>query len=141
MRALILDTETTGLDPATGDRVLEVAAIEVVNFMPTGREFHRLIDPQRDVPEEAARIHGFTREMLAGKPLFDAILPDLLDFLADDPVVAHNAPFDFGFLDAELVRAEGAEWVIDTSTETFPDDLVAALKATGATIASSVPLR
>ena len=104
MRALILDTETTGLDPATGDRVLEVAAIEVVNFMPTGREFHRLIDPQRDVPEEAARIHGFTREMLAGKLFFDAILPDLLDFLADDLVVAHNAPFDFNFLDHEFRR-------------------------------------
>ncbi|MFC0410240.1 DNA polymerase III subunit epsilon [Roseomonas elaeocarpi] len=104
MRALILDTETTGLDPATGDRVLEVAAIEVINFMPTDRTFHKLIDPERDVPEEAARVHGFTREMLIGKPLFAEILPELLDFLGDDPVVAHNAPFDFGFLDHEFRR-------------------------------------
>ncbi len=104
-RALILDTETTGLDPRTGDRVLEVAAIEVVNLMPTGREFHRLIDPERDVPPEAARVHGFTREMLRGKPVFARVLPELLDFLGDDPVVAHNAPFDFGFLDTEFALA------------------------------------
>ncbi len=104
-RALVLDTETTGLDPKTGDRVLEVAVIEVVNLMPTGKHFHRLIDPERDVPPEASRVHGFTRDMLAGKPLFAAILPDLLAFLGDDPVIAHNAPFDFGFLDAEFDRA------------------------------------
>jgi DNA polymerase-3 subunit epsilon len=103
-RALILDTETTGLDPATGDRVLEVAAIEVVNLMPTGRHFHRLINPQRDVPPEATKVHGFTAEMLADKPLFAAILPELLDFLGDDPVIAHNAPFDFNFLDHEFDR-------------------------------------
>jgi len=105
-RALILDTETTGLDPATGDRVLEVAAIEVVNLMPTGRHFHRLIDPQRDIPPEASKVHGFTASMLAGKPLFADILPDLLTFLGDDPVIAHNAPFDFGFLDAEFRRCD-----------------------------------
>ena len=104
-RALILDTETTGLDPATGDRVLEVAAIEVVNLMPTGRSFHRLINPERDVPPEASKVHGFTASMLADKPLFPAILPELLDFLGNDPVIAHNAPFDFGFLDAEFERA------------------------------------
>ena len=104
-RALILDTETTGLDPAAGDRVLEVAAIEVVNLMPTGRSFHRLVNPERDVPPEASKVHGFTAAMLAGKPLFPAILPALLDFLGDDPVIAHNAPFDFGFLDAEFDRA------------------------------------
>ena len=104
-RALILDTETTGLDPRTGDRVLEVAAIEVVNLMPTGRTFHELIDPERDIPPEAARVHGFTREMLRGKPVFARVLPGLLAFLGDDPVVAHNAPFDFGFLDAEFALA------------------------------------
>jgi DNA polymerase-3 subunit epsilon len=104
-RALILDTETTGLDPATGDRVLEVAAIEVVNLMPTGRSFHRLINPERDVPPEATKVHGFTASMLADKPLFPAILPELLDFLGNDPVIAHNAPFDFAFLDHEFDRA------------------------------------
>ncbi|WP_043832525.1 DNA polymerase III subunit epsilon [Muricoccus aerilatus] len=103
-RALILDTETTGLDPATGDRVLEVAAIEVVNLMPTGRSFHRLINPERDVPPEATKVHSFTAAMLADKPLFAEILPELLDFLGDDPVIAHNAPFDFNFLDHEFDR-------------------------------------
>ena len=103
-RALILDTETTGLDPATGDRVLEVAAIEVVNLMPTGRHFHRLINPERDVPPEATKVHGFTAAMLADKPLFKAILPELLAFLGEDPVIAHNAPFDFNFLDHEFDR-------------------------------------
>ena len=104
-RALVLDTETTGLDPATGDRVLEVAAVELINLVPSGRHYHVLIDPERDVPEEASRIHGFTREMLIGKPKFAEILPGLLEFLGDDPVVAHNATFDFNFLDHEFKRA------------------------------------
>lgn len=103
-RALVLDTETTGLDPVTGDRVLEVAAVELVNLVPTGQTFHVVIDPERDVPEEASRIHGFTREMLIGKPKFAEILPALLEFLGDDPVVAHNASFDFNFLDHEFKR-------------------------------------
>ena len=107
-RALVLDTETTGLDPATGDRVLEVAAVELENLVPTGRHFHVLIDPERDVPEEAVRVHGFTREMLIGKPKFAEILPGLLEFLGDDPVVAHNAVFDFAFLDHEFKRAGAA---------------------------------
>ena len=105
MRQIVLDTETTGLDPASGDRVIEVAAIELYNFMPTGQQFHVLIDPQRDIPEEATRVHGFTAEMLRGKPLFAAIAGEMLAFLRDSEIVAHNAPFDFGFLDAELVRA------------------------------------
>jgi DNA polymerase-3 subunit epsilon len=104
-RACVLDTETTGLEPFQGDRVLEVAAIEIVNLIPTGREFHRLIDPRREIPEEATRVHGFTAEMLRGKPLFAEILPDLVAFLGEDPIIAHNAPFDFGFLDAEFDRA------------------------------------
>jgi len=104
-RSIILDTETTGLDPATGDRVLEVAAVELMNLVPTGRSFHVVIDPERDVPEEASRIHGFTRDMLVGKPKFAEILPGLLEFLGDDPVIAHNAVFDFNFLDHEFKRA------------------------------------
>jgi DNA polymerase III subunit epsilon len=103
-RQIVLDTETTGLDPAAGDRVLEVAAIEIVNLVPTGRTFHTLIDPERDVPPESTRIHGFTAEMLRGKPKFAQALPGLLDFLGESPIVAHNAPFDFGFLDAEFRR-------------------------------------
>ncbi|MBI0432518.1 DNA polymerase III subunit epsilon [Roseomonas sp. KE0001] len=104
-RTLVLDTETTGFDPQTGDRVLEVAAVELVNLVPTGRHFHVLIDPEREVPEEAAKVHGFTWDMLRGKPKFAEIAPAMLDFLGDDPIVAHNAPFDFGFLDFELRKA------------------------------------
>jgi DNA polymerase-3 subunit epsilon len=104
MRQIVLDTETTGLDPASGDRVIEVAAIELYNFMPTGQTFHALVDPQRDIPEDATRIHGFTAEMLRGKPIFAGIAHDLVAFLRDSEVIAHNAPFDFGFLDAEFLR-------------------------------------
>jgi DNA polymerase-3 subunit epsilon len=104
MRQLILDTETTGLDPATGDRVIEIAAIELVNLIPTGQTYHVVIDPERDVPAESTRIHGFTAEMLRGKPKFAEVVAGFLDFLGGDPIVAHNAPFDFGFLDAELKK-------------------------------------
>ncbi|MDI3309095.1 MAG: DNA polymerase III subunit epsilon [Acetobacteraceae bacterium] len=103
-RQLVLDTETTGLDPAAGDRVIEIAAIELVNLVPTGKTFHILLDPEREVPEESTRVHGFTTEMLRGKPKFADVVEDFLGFIAEDPIVAHNAPFDFGFLDAELVR-------------------------------------
>jgi DNA polymerase-3 subunit epsilon len=105
-RSVLFDTETTGLDPALGDRIVEVAALELVNDLPTGRHFHRLIDPERDVPEEATRIHGFTRADLAGKPRFAEIARELLEFLGDGMLIAHNAPFDFGFLNAELARLE-----------------------------------
>ncbi|MCK8784656.1 DNA polymerase III subunit epsilon [Roseomonas sp. NAR14] len=104
-RSVLLDTETTGLDPGKGDRVIEVAAIELVNLIPTGNFLHELIDPEREVPEDAVRIHGMTTEMLRGKPRFAEILPKLEEFLGADPIIAHNAPFDFGFLDAELRRA------------------------------------
>ncbi len=104
-RAVVLDTETTGLDPATGDRVIEVAAIELVNLMPTGATYHTLIDPERDVPPESTKVHGFTAEMLKGQPKFAEVAEGMLGFIGDSPIVAHNAPFDFGFLDAELKRA------------------------------------
>jgi DNA polymerase-3 subunit epsilon len=105
MRQIVLDTETTGLDPASGDRVIEVAAIEIFNFLPTGGTFHRVIDPERDVPEESTRVHGFTYDMLRGKPRFADIAEEMLAFIGPSEIIAHNAPFDFGFLDAELVRA------------------------------------
>jgi DNA polymerase-3 subunit epsilon len=103
-RSVLFDTETTGLDPATGDRVIEVAAIELVRDLPTGKVFHTLIDPERDVPEEATRIHGFSRSDLMGKPRFADIADAFLAFIGDSPLVAHNAPFDFGFINAELAR-------------------------------------
>lgn len=104
-RSILFDTETTGLDPLTGDRVIEVAALELINGLPTGASFHRLIDPARDIPPDSTRIHGITAADLAGKPQFGAIADELLEFFGADPLVAHNAPFDFGFLDAELRRS------------------------------------
>ena len=104
MRQIVLDTETTGLDPLTGDRVIEVAAVELLNLLPTGEVFHSLIDPERDIPAEASRIHGFTNGDVAGKPKFAEIADAFLVFLGDSDIIAHNAPFDFGFLDAELFR-------------------------------------
>jgi DNA polymerase-3 subunit epsilon len=100
----LFDTETTGLDPLTGDRVIEVAALELWNDLPTGKHFHALIHPDRDIHEDAIRVHGITLDKLLGKPRFAEVAEDLLAFLGDGPLVAHNAPFDFGFIDAELSR-------------------------------------
>jgi DNA polymerase III subunit epsilon len=101
-RSVLFDTETTGLDPTTGDRVIEVAALELMNDLPTGRSFHALIHPERDIPEDATRIHGFRLADLEGKPKFADIANDLIAFLGDAQLVAHNAPFDFGFLNLEF---------------------------------------
>ncbi len=103
-RSVLFDTETTGVDPLSGDRIIEIAALELIRDLPSGRSFHRVIDPERDVPEEASRIHGFTRGDLIGKPRFAEIVDELLAFFGDDPLVAHNAAFDFGFMNAEFAR-------------------------------------
>jgi DNA polymerase-3 subunit epsilon len=102
--SILFDTETTGLDPLTGDRIIEIAAIELLRDLPTGRFFHALIDPERDIPEEATRVHGFTRGDLLGKPKFAEIADDFLAFIGDSKLIAHNAGFDFGFVNAELAR-------------------------------------
>lgn len=101
-RAILFDTETTGLEPHLGHRVIEIAALELINDVPSGRRFHTLIDPQRDVPLDATRVHGFTAADLAGKPCFHEIAEALLNFFGSGRLIAHNAPFDFAFLDAEL---------------------------------------
>lgn len=103
-RAVLLDTETTGLEPGLGHRVIEFAAIELLNGLPTGRQYHTLLDPSRDVPEDATRVHGLTEADLRGKPSFEMIAAELLAFLGDSELIAHNAPFDHGFLNAELTR-------------------------------------
>ena len=104
-RAVLFDTETTGLDPTSGDRVIEVAALELINDLPTGQYFHALIHPERDIPEEASRIHGFRLSDLEGKPKFAEIAADLVAFFGDAArLIAHNAPFDFGFLNHEFGR-------------------------------------
>lgn len=102
MREIVLDTETTGLDPFSGDRIVELGAVELVNYMPTGRTFHRHVNPQRAVPAEAAAIHGLTTSFLADKPIFSQVVNDFLDFIGDARLVIHNASFDMKFLNAEL---------------------------------------
>src|SRR5689334_11336269 len=104
LRSVLFDTETTGLEPLNGDRIIEVAALELINDLPTGREFRVLIDPERDIPEEATRVHGFTSAHVAGKPRFAEVADELLAFFGDDRLIAHNAAFDFAFVNAELNR-------------------------------------
>jgi len=104
MREIVIDTETTGLDPEAGHRIIELACIELLNHVPTGRLLHHMIDPERDVPEEAVAVHGITAAQLNGKPVFAAIASELLAFVAGDPLVIHNAEFDLNFINAELRR-------------------------------------
>ncbi|HYM17593.1 MAG TPA: DNA polymerase III subunit epsilon [Micropepsaceae bacterium] len=104
MREIVLDTETTGLDPAEGHRIIEICCLELDNHLPTGKFFHVLVQPERDIPDEVVRVHGLTAEKLAQAPVFQAIADELLSFIGDAPLVAHNAEFDFKFLNAELNR-------------------------------------
>lgn len=118
MREIIFDTETTGLDPLKGDRMVEIGCIELINRVPTGRTFHAYYNPQRSMPAEAEAVHGLSDRFLSDKPLFRDGCEELLEFLSDSMLVAHNARFDFGFLNAELglcSRAEiGLHRMIDT---------------------------
>jgi DNA polymerase-3 subunit epsilon len=104
VREIVLDTETTGLDPRNGDRVIEVGCIELFNRIPTGREFHRYINPERAVPAEAHAIHGLSTEFLKDKPVFADVAEEFLAFVGEDLLVIHNAAFDVDFLNAELAR-------------------------------------
>ncbi len=104
MREIVLDTETTGLDPLRGDRLVEIGCVEMVNRMPTGQTFHRHLNPERDMPAEAFAVHGLSSEFLADKPLFTHVVEEFLEFIADAPLVIHNASFDIGFINAELDR-------------------------------------
>ncbi|WP_027132675.1 DNA polymerase III subunit epsilon [Geminicoccus roseus] len=119
MREIVLDTETTGLNPRDGHRILEIACLELVHQVPTGKSFYSLIDPQRDVPEDAARIHGITTEKLVGQPRFKQVAREFLDFIGDDPLIIHNAPFDMRFLNAELFRARLPELPSDRAIDTL----------------------
>jgi len=105
VREIVLDTETTGLDPFQGHRLVEIGCIELVNRIPSGQTFHRYVNPERDVPPEAVAIHGLSSEVLKDKPFFAEIVEDLVAFIGDAPLVAHNALFDLAFLNAELERA------------------------------------
>ena len=118
VREIILDTETTGLDPATGDRIVEIGAVELLNHLPTGNTFHVYINPERDMPKEAEAVHGLSSVFLRDKPVFAAIAQDFLDFLGDSVLIIHNASFDMAFINAELgflrLPSIPPERVIDT---------------------------
>jgi DNA polymerase-3 subunit epsilon len=118
MREIVLDTETTGLDPLDGHRLVEVGCIELVNRIPSGQTFHRYFNPQRSMPAEAFAVHGLSEEFLKDKMFFAEVADDLIAFLGDAPLVIHNAVFDLGFLNAEFERAGrpllGRERLIDT---------------------------
>jgi DNA polymerase-3 subunit epsilon len=104
MREIVLDTETTGLDPLHGDRVVEIAALELRNHMPTGAHFHCYLNPERDMPQEAYAVHGLSESFLSDKPLFAAEADNFLNFIDDSPLIIHNGAFDMKFLNAELSR-------------------------------------
>lgn len=104
MREIVFDTETTGVNPASGDRMVEIGCVELINRCPTGREFHAYYNPERSMPSEAEAVHGLSTIFLSDKPLFGDSCAELLDFIGDAPLIAHNAGFDFGFLNHELER-------------------------------------
>jgi len=106
MREIIFDTETTGFDPKTGDRMVEIGCIEMINRVTTGRTFHAYFNPCRPMPAEAEAVHGLSDAFLADKPLFSALVHDLLAFIEDSPMIAHNAGFDFNFINAELAMCD-----------------------------------
>ena len=119
IREIVFDTETTGFDPLTGDRLVEIGAVELINHVPTGRTYHQYINPERDVPEEVVKVHGLTTEFLKDFPIFEKIAQDFVDFVGDDGIlVAHNATFDMKFINYELkkIGIEEYKWdrVVDT---------------------------
>src|SRR5436190_5021069 len=120
MREIVFDTETTGLNPLGGDRMVEIGCVEIFNRVETGRHFHAYFNPERDMPFEAQEVHGLSNLFLSDKPRFPEKAEELLDFIEDSPLVAHNASFDFGFLNFELERcgrpAVGMHRMIDTLT-------------------------
>lgn len=106
MREIVLDTETTGLDPGSGHRVIEIGCIELVNHIATGETFHRYVNPERDMPAEAFAVHGLSEAFLADHPVFAQVAEAFLAFVGDAPLVIHNAAFDVGFINAELERLD-----------------------------------
>ena len=120
MREIVLDTETTGIDPSDGHRIIEIGAMEMLNQAPTGAQLHIYINPERDIDAGAVAVHGLTQEFLADKPVFADVVGEFLEFIGDSQLVIHNAPFDMGFINAELVRlgmpAMPKDRAIDTLT-------------------------
>lgn len=118
MREIVLDTETTGMEPAEGDRLIEIGCVELDGHAPTGRVFHHYLNPERDVPAEATAVHGITAEFLKDKPVFSQVFADFLEFVGDAPLIIHNADFDMKFINAELKKVGHggipAKQVVDT---------------------------
>jgi DNA polymerase III subunit epsilon len=104
MREIVLDTETTGFKPEEGHRLVEIGCLELINHLPTGNTFHQYLNPEREVPADATRVHGLTNEFLADKPKFDEVADAFLAFIGDAPLVIHNATFDMSFINAELFQ-------------------------------------
>ena len=118
MREIVFDTETTGLDPYQGDRLVEIGCVELINGFPTGNSFHSYLNPERDMPDAAFQVHGLSIEFLKDKPFFADVCEEFLAFVGDAPLIAHNAMFDLGFINAELERCKKAalqrERLVDT---------------------------
>lgn len=119
MREIVLDTETTGFDPSTGDRIVEIGAVEILNQMPTGKTYHEYINPERDMPAGAFAVHGLGNDFLRDKPVFAKIADSFLDFAGDAPLVIHNATFDMTFLNAELGWANRRLLPLSQSVDTL----------------------
>lgn len=118
MIEIVLDTETTGLDPASGHRIVEIGCVELENHMPTGRTYHQYINPERDMPEEAFAVHGLSEERLATEPKFADVAEEFMGFIGDAKLVIHNADFDLGFINAELTACEMNTISRDRATDT-----------------------
>jgi DNA polymerase-3 subunit epsilon len=119
MRQIVLDTETTGLSPNDGDRLVEIGCLEIVNQVATGNVFHRYINPERDMPKGAFDVHGLSEEFLRDKPKFAEVADEFLEFVGDAPLVIHNASFDMGFLNAELKRSGRAALAFERAVDTL----------------------
>ncbi|HCM84383.1 MAG TPA: DNA polymerase III subunit epsilon [Alphaproteobacteria bacterium] len=119
MREIVFDTETTGRDPASGHRIVELGCVEIFNYRPTGKTFHSYLNPERDVPEEVVRVHGLTAEFLLDKPLFADIAEKFLEFVGDAPLIIHNAGFDMKFINAEFTAMGLAQMPMSRARDTL----------------------
>ena len=119
MREIVLDTETTGINPADGHRIIEIGALELVNQTPTGERYHVYINPQRDIDAGAVEVHGLTAEFLVDKPAFEEIADGFLEFVGTSQLIIHNAPFDMGFINSELDRLGRPTIPMDRATDTL----------------------
>lgn len=119
MREIILDTETTGLNPQDGHRIVEIGGLEMVNRVATGRTYHVYINPERDIPPDAQAIHGISNERIANEPIFADLVDGFLEFIEDSPLIIHNAPFDMGFINAELLGCDRSPLPMERAVDTL----------------------